>query len=71
MTFGVWGFFYAPSATSSVSIDAGIYGTHPSLTDLDHGDLKFYTDFRSVYATVLEDWLGLPAELTYVEPLDD
>jgi uncharacterized protein (DUF1501 family) len=36
----------------------GIYGEHPSLTDLDHGDLKFATDFRAVYATVLEKWLG-------------
>jgi len=30
----------------------------PNLTDLDQGDLKFNTDFRSVYATVLEKWLG-------------
>lgn len=36
----------------------GIYGEHPSLTDLDHGDLKFATDFRAVYATVLEKGLG-------------
>jgi uncharacterized protein (DUF1501 family) len=39
-------------------IKGGIYGDHPSLTDLDDGDLKFHTDFRSVYATVLERWLG-------------
>ncbi len=39
-------------------IKGGIYGDHPSLTDLDNGDLKFHTDFRSVYATVLERWLG-------------
>jgi uncharacterized protein (DUF1501 family) len=29
------------------------YGEEPSLTDLDQGNLKFTTDFRSVYATVL------------------
>ena len=40
------------------SVKGGIYGDHPSLTDLDHGDLKFSTDFRSVYATVIERWLG-------------
>lgn len=40
------------------SLKGGVYGAHPSLTDLDHGDLKFNTDFRSVYATVLEKWLG-------------
>lgn len=31
-------------------------GTFPSLTDLDDGDLKFHTDFREVYAGVLERW---------------
>jgi uncharacterized protein (DUF1501 family) len=39
-------------------VKGGIYGEHPSLTDLDHGDLKFATDFRAVYATVIEKWLG-------------
>jgi uncharacterized protein (DUF1501 family) len=36
----------------------GFAGKRPSLTDLDAGDLKFTTDFRSVYATILETWLG-------------
>ncbi len=40
----------------------GLYGAHPSLTDLDEGDLKFHTDFRSVYATLLEKWLGFAAQ---------
>jgi uncharacterized protein (DUF1501 family) len=40
----------------------GIIGAHPSLTDLDDGDLKFHTDFRSVYATLLERWLNIPSE---------
>jgi uncharacterized protein (DUF1501 family) len=39
-------------------VKGGVYGTHPSLTDLDNGDLKFNIDFRSVYATVLDKWLG-------------
>ena len=39
------------------SIKAGPIGNHPSLTDLTRGDLKFHTDFRSVYATVLKNWL--------------
>ncbi len=41
--------------------DAGLIGTHPDLDDLDDGDLKFHTDFRRVYATLLESWLGMPA----------
>ncbi len=40
----------------------GLYGEPASLTDLDKKNLKFTTDFRSVYATVLEKWLGAPAE---------
>jgi uncharacterized protein (DUF1501 family) len=39
-------------------VKGGVYGEHPSLTDLDHGDLTYAIDFRSVYATVLERWLG-------------
>lgn len=42
-------------------VRGGIYGEHPSLTDLDHGNLKFATDFRAVYATVIERWLGRSA----------
>jgi len=42
---------------------AGLIGKHPSLTDLDkEGDLKFHTDFRSVYATLLENWLEIPSK---------
>ncbi len=44
-------------------VKGGFYGTQPSLTDLDQGDLKFSTDFRSVYATLAEKVLG-------VEPAD-
>ncbi|BCJ73850.1 hypothetical protein CS0771_33940 [Catellatospora sp. IY07-71] len=36
------------------SVPGGLYGEQPSLTDLDDGDLKFTTDFRDVYATVLD-----------------
>ncbi|MDX6767277.1 MAG: DUF1501 domain-containing protein [Candidatus Methylacidiphilales bacterium] len=36
---------------------AGLHGKHPSLTDLNNGDLKHGIDFRNVYATVLEKWL--------------
>ena len=36
----------------------GILNALPDLSDLDDGDLKFKTDFRQVYATLLENWLG-------------
>jgi uncharacterized protein (DUF1501 family) len=40
------------------SVKGGVVGKHPSLTDLDAGDLKFHTDFRAVYATLLDSWVG-------------
>lgn len=40
------------------SVNGGLYGAQPSLSNLDNrGDLKHEVDFRSVYSTVLEDWL--------------
>ena len=39
-------------------VNGGLYGAYPSLTDLDDGDLKFNVDFRQVYSSVLQDWLG-------------
>jgi uncharacterized protein (DUF1501 family) len=51
----------APMFLCGGKVRPGLIGEHPSLSDLDDGDLKFHTDFRSVYATVLEDWLGCPS----------
>lgn len=51
----------APLFLAGNPVRAGVHGKHPSLTDLDDGDLKHHTDFRRVYAAVLEDWLGLPS----------
>lgn len=47
----------APLFVCGAPVQGGIYGTHPSLTDLDKGDLKFHTDFRSIYATMLKEFL--------------
>lgn len=46
-------------ASAGSALRGGIVGAHPSLDDLDDGDLKHHTDFRRVYATVLGRWLGL------------
>jgi len=46
----------------AISKRAGVVGNHPSLTDLDGGDLKYSTDFRQIYATVLQDWLDCPSK---------
>lgn len=43
-------------------VRGGVVGKYPSLEDLDDGDLKMTTDFRSVYSTVLDNWLGAPSQ---------
>jgi len=48
----------------SKSVRGGLYGAYPDLTSLDgNGNMKYSAsaDFRSLYATVLEKWLGRPA----------
>ncbi|HEX8523349.1 MAG TPA: DUF1501 domain-containing protein [Tepidisphaeraceae bacterium] len=47
-----------PMFVSGAAVKPGVYGAYPSLTDLDNGDLKYTTDFRRVYATLLEKWLN-------------
>jgi len=41
---------------------AGFINAAPNLSDLSKGDLKHQVDFRQVYATILEDWLGAKSE---------
>jgi len=48
----------APAFLSGPRLEKTILGAQPSLSELDDGDLKFHTDFRQVYATLIEDWLG-------------
>ena len=46
-------------------VKGGVYGTYPSLEPSQQeegGNLKFNMDFRSVYSTILEDWLQLAPE---------
>ena len=43
------------------TVKGGVYGEYPSLTNLDDGDLRMHTDFRSVYATLLDKWLQTPS----------
>ncbi len=39
-------------------VKGGLYGDAPDLSATNMGNVRFTTDFRSVYATVLERWLG-------------
>jgi len=53
----------APMFIVGGAVKPGLFGRYPSLTDLDYGDLKFNTDFRSVYGTVLDRWLHAPSQI--------
>lgn len=50
-----------PVFVAGESVRGGLIGDHPSLNDLDAGDLKMSVDFRSVYATLLNNWLQIDA----------
>ncbi|HJN12733.1 MAG: DUF1501 domain-containing protein [Pirellulaceae bacterium] len=54
----------APVFVYGSPVAGGVVGDHPSLTDLDKGDLKHTTDFRSIYAEIASNWMGAdPAQV--------
>lgn len=42
-------------------VKGGLYGALPDLASTNMGNVRYAVDFRSVYATVLERWLGRPS----------
>jgi uncharacterized protein (DUF1501 family) len=54
------------------SVKGGVIGEHPSLKadELTAGDLKFHTDFRQVYATLLDQWLGCDSRQVLGSPFE-
>jgi uncharacterized protein (DUF1501 family) len=51
----------APLFVMGSQIKGGLHGTPPSLNNLPRNqDLAFSTDFRQVYATVLDKWFSCP-----------
>lgn len=47
-----------PAFIIGAPVAGGHYGRHPSLTDLDDGNLKFTTDYRQIYSTLIKGWMG-------------
>ncbi len=43
-------------------VRGGLYGQAPQLDRLEGGNLRHAVDFRSLYATVLERWWGVPSK---------
>lgn len=52
----------APMFLFGPMVRPGVHGTHPSMSNLDGGDLKHTLDFRHVYAGVLDSWMGADSE---------
>ncbi|HBI46628.1 MAG TPA: hypothetical protein DDY78_27810, partial [Planctomycetales bacterium] len=52
----------APMLLVGGKVKAGPVGKHPDLADLNMGNLKYGTDFRRVYATILDQWLGVSSK---------
>ncbi len=48
----------APVFLFGEPVKGGIVGNHPSLADLEQGDLKHSIDYRQIYASLLEQWLA-------------
>lgn len=48
----------APMFLVGKKVKGGVYGKNPDLLNLQDGDLRFTTDFRSVYAATLDEWMG-------------
>jgi uncharacterized protein (DUF1501 family) len=51
----------APMFVCGGAVKPGLYGRQPSLNGLDAGDLLYTVDFRSVYSSILANWMKAPA----------
>jgi uncharacterized protein (DUF1501 family) len=63
----------APMFLVGGKVKGGLVGPHPNLTDLEMSGQKHHTDFRRVYAAVLDRWLGCDSQAVLgerFEPLD-
>jgi uncharacterized protein (DUF1501 family) len=52
----------APMLLVGGKVKAGVVGEHPSLSKLEIGNLQHHTDFRQVYASVLDKWLDVSSK---------
>ena len=59
----------APVFLLGKPVKGGLHGSYPDLTHLEDGDPIHAVDFRRVYATVLDRWLGVPHRAVLGEAL--
>ncbi len=51
-----------PMFLAGSPVKSGLHGATTNLSDLEDGDIKVQFDFRQVYATLLDEWLGIDSE---------
>ena len=51
-----------PMFMAGAAVRSGLIGQLPDLNNLQDGDLRHHTDFRQVYAAVIQDWFQCDAE---------
>lgn len=60
----------APAFFFGSPVKGGLHGKAPDLADLDAGDVRATTDFRRLYATILDRWLGVDSQAILGAPFD-
>jgi uncharacterized protein (DUF1501 family) len=60
----------APVFLLGQPVKPGLHGPYPDLTHLDDGDPRHAIDFRRIYATILDRWLGVPHQQILGAPFE-
>lgn len=60
----------APMFVVGSKIKGGFYGNNPDLANLDAGDVGYKVDFRQMYSTMLDQWVGGDSELVLGHKFD-
>ncbi|MCW5945928.1 MAG: DUF1501 domain-containing protein [Fimbriimonadales bacterium] len=55
----------APMFIVGGKVKGGMYGEKPDLVNLDRGDVPWRVDFRQVYSTVMDQWMGGDSETMF------
>ena len=69
-----WGTDHGTSAPMFVfgsKVNPGVMGTNPDLDDLDRGNLRSQHDYRQVFGSILQDWMGASPEVMNIARFTD
>jgi uncharacterized protein (DUF1501 family) len=60
----------APMFVIGKNVKGGLHGSNPDLNNLDGGDIQYKIDFRQVYATALDHWMGGDSEIVLAQKFE-